>query len=57
MIVPANNTALAENALETTHSQYHLNPDYVRYEERMYMLFTLNLSQVKDIYMLLEHFM
>jgi hypothetical protein len=34
MIVPAGNEALAENALETTHQQYHLNPDYVRYEER-----------------------
>ena len=34
MIVPANNEALAENALETTHAQFHLNPDYVRYEER-----------------------
>jgi hypothetical protein len=34
MVVPASNDALAENAIETTHSQYHLNPDYVRYEER-----------------------
>ena len=34
MIVPASNDALADNAIETTHSQYHLNPDYVRYEER-----------------------
>ena len=28
------NDALAENAIETTHSVNHLNPDYVRYEER-----------------------
>ena len=34
MIVPASNSALAENAIETTHMQNHLNPDYVRYEER-----------------------
>ncbi len=34
MIVPAANEALAENAIETTHVQNHLNPDYVRYEER-----------------------
>ena len=34
MIVPAGNEALAENAIETTHMQNHLNPDYVRYEER-----------------------
>ena len=34
MIVPAANEALAENAIETTHQQNHLNPDYVRYEER-----------------------
>ena len=34
MIVPAANEALAENAIETTHGQNHLNPEYVRYEER-----------------------
>jgi hypothetical protein len=34
MVVPFDNDALADNALETTHSQFHLNPDYVRFEER-----------------------
>ena len=34
MVVPVNNNDLADNALETTHSQFHLNPDFVRYEER-----------------------
>ena len=34
MVVPMNNNDLAENALETTHTQFHLNPDFVRYEER-----------------------
>ena len=34
MVVPMNNNDLADNALETTHSQFHLNPDFVRYEER-----------------------
>ena len=34
MIVPAANEALSENAVETTHTQFHLNPDYVRFEER-----------------------
>jgi hypothetical protein len=34
MLVPFNNTALAENAVDVTHTRSHLNPDYVRYEER-----------------------
>ena len=34
MIVPMSNDALADNAIETTHTVNHLNPDYVRYEER-----------------------
>ena len=34
MLVPMNNSALADNAIETTHSVNHLNPDYVRYEAR-----------------------
>ena len=34
MIVAMNNDSLANNALETTHTQFHLDPDYVRYEER-----------------------
>ena len=34
MLVPMGNDALAENAIETTHSVNHLNPDYVRYEAR-----------------------
>ena len=34
MLVPMGNDALAENAIETTHSVNHLNPDFVRYEER-----------------------
>ena len=34
MLVPFNNTALAETAIEETHQINHLNPDYVRYEER-----------------------
>jgi len=29
-----NNDALANNAIETTHTVNHLNPDYVRYEYR-----------------------
>tara|TARA_Y100000741_G_scaffold186701_1_gene141988 strand:- start:15 stop:1232 length:1218 start_codon:yes stop_codon:yes gene_type:complete len=34
MLVPMGNDALAENAIETTHTVNHLNPDYVRYEAR-----------------------
>jgi len=34
MLVPMGNDALAENAIETTHTVNHLNPDYVRYEVR-----------------------
>lgn len=34
MYVPMNNDALANNAIETTHTVNHLNPDYVRYEYR-----------------------
>ena len=34
MLVPMGNDALADNAIETTHTVNHLNPDYVRYEER-----------------------
>jgi len=34
MLVPMGNDALANNAIETTHTVNHLNPDYVRYEAR-----------------------
>ena len=34
MLVPMGNDALADNAIETTHTVNHLNPDYVRYEAR-----------------------
>ena len=34
MLVPMSNDALADNAIETTHSVNHLNPDFVRFEER-----------------------
>ena len=34
MLVPMSNDALADNAIETTHSVNHLNPDFVRYEAR-----------------------
>jgi hypothetical protein len=34
MLVPMNNDDLANNAIETTHTVNHLNPDYVRYEAR-----------------------